>query len=348
MHLRIRRGSAILASAVWLIGCASDPAATTETAAQTSTTQAAVPSTTQIVATSTTQTGPDVCAATPPLGLTTSAVQADGRVYPTEIYQPRGRDAVRIAAVIDLHGLDSNGPTQAALTGFHDLAEREGFVVAEPSGPVVPLGVTGWEIAALDEPDRDDLGAMNQLIDILVRDYCVDPDRIFAAGYSNGGLFAAELACQRGSRIAAIVVVAGFHTPEPCERHVPTVVMHGTADPIVPLGPNGASIIIDDTTPQAVRELLSSSIEQEVDTSAIAAGCNDTPLSTRLADDVTELSYEGCAGGADHHLILVDGGGHTWPGAAPMSDAEFLGPTTTNISATEMAWAFFASHSKHP
>ena len=340
MHSRMRQ-SAVLASAVWLMGCAGDPVRTTESAG-------ADTSTTQTVAPSTTPADPDSCGVAPPEGLTTSTVDLAGHAYPTEIYRPRGHDAERMAAVIDLHGLDSDGPEQAALTGFRDLAEREGFVVAEPSGPVVPLGVTGWEIAALDEPDRDDLGAMNQLIEMLVNDHCVDPDRIFAAGFSNGGFFAAELACRPGSPIAAIVAVAGFHAPEPCARRVPTLVVHGTADPIVPLGPNGTSIIVDDTMPQPARELLASSIEQEVDMSAAAADCDDTPRSARLAADVTELTYEGCADGADHRLVLVDGGGHTWPGAAPPADAGFLGPTTTSVDATEMAWEFFASHSKSP
>ncbi len=340
MFLRIRVASAVLvASATCLVGCASEQTNGPDAAA-------AATSTTQAASTSTTQVGLDACEVAPTPGLTTAAVEADGRSYPTEIYQPKRRDPAPAAAVIDLHGLDSNGPEQAALTRFRQLADREGFVVAEPSGPVGPLGVTGWEIEAIDEPDRNDLAAMNQLIDILLDDYCVDPERIFVAGYSNGGFLAAELACQPGSRVAAIMAVAGFHTPEPCDRHVPTLVVHGTADPIVPLGPNGTSLIVDDTTPPSLAELLASSIEEEVAISARGSGCDDPPTSTKVADDITELSYQGCNDGADHRLVLVEGGGHTWPGAAPTADEGFLGPTTTNFDATGAGWAFFTSNSK--
>lgn len=332
MHRSIRTGSVVLlAAGALLAGCASE---TREDLGADS------------AAASSTQPALDECAVAPTAGVQATNVAMDGLDYPTEIYQPAGRSAAPVAAVIDLHGLDSNGPTQAALTRFRELADREGFVVAEPSGSVGPLGVTGWEIAALDEPGRDDLSAMEQLIDKLVDEECVDPDLVFVAGYSNGGFLAAELACSPGSRVAGIVAVAGFHAPEPCERHVPTLVVHGTADPIVPLGPNGTSLVVDDTMPQAARELLASSIEQEVATSARGAGCDDAPTSIELADDVTELRYTGCAGGAEHRLVLVEGGGHTWPGAAPAADADFVGPTTMNFDATEASWEFFASHSK--
>ncbi len=353
---RMRFRSAVLvASAACLVGCGSEqtgePAldTTTTPAAATSTTQAAATSTaptsatssTQAAATTPTQAELDVCDA----GSSDVEIEVDGRAYPTEIHQPEGR-AEAPAAVIDLHGLDSNGPAQATLSGFRQLADREGFVVAEPSGPVGLLGVTGWEIAALDEPDRDDAAAIDQLIDRLLNDHCVDPDRIFVAGFSNGGFLAAELACRPGSRVAAIMAVAGFHAPEPCERHVPTLVVHGTADPIVPLGPNGMSLVVDETMPPPVIELLASSIEQEVAMSARGAGCDDLPTSTELADDITELSYDGCLEGANHKLVLVEGGGHTWPGAAPTADEGFLGPTTTNYDASEAGWAFFAPYSK--
>ena len=128
---------------------------------------------------------------------------------------------------------------------------------------------------------------------------------------------------------------------------MPTLVVHGTADPIVPLGPNGMSLIVDDTIPPSLAELLASSIEEEeVAMSARGAGCDDLSTSTALAGDVTELSYDGCVGGADHKLVLVEGGGHTWPGAAPTADEGFLGPTTANFDATEAGWVFFASYAK--
>jgi polyhydroxybutyrate depolymerase len=124
---------------------------------------------------------------------------------------------------------------------------------------------------------------------------------------------------------------------------VPTLVVHGTDDPIVPLGPDGFSAIVDPTTPPALQELLSSSIGQEVATSARRAGCQEQPISLDLAADVTELTYSGCAHDAEHRLVLIDGGGHTWPGSPTPPDA-VLGVTTTNYDATDASWEFFSAH----
>jgi len=48
-------------------------------------------------------------------------------------------------------------------------------------------------------------------------------------------------------------------------------------------------------------------------------------------------------GVAVHRFVLVDSGGHTWPGASPTADSDFLGPTIANYDAKEQAWAFFAA-----
>lgn len=329
-------GAAAIAAV--LVGCGSEAAGPPERSTPSATSAASS-------ATSAPVAGCDV---TPEAGVSNVEIDAAGRSYPSEVFRPAGNGAKRLAAVIDLHGLDSDGPTQAAMTGFRRLADREGFVVAEPSGPIGPLGVTGWEIAATDEPDRDDLQAMEGLIQHLVDEACVDSGRVFVAGYSNGGFLAAELGCSTRVKVAGVAAVAGFHAPRPCERHVPTLVLHGTEDPIVPLGPDGTSLIVDATTPAAVTELLTSSIEDEVASSASGAGCARAPMPHRLTATSRTARYSGCRDGADHELILLDGGGHTWPGAAETDDAGFLGSTATDLDATETIWTFFADHGAEP
>ena len=67
--------------------------------------------------------------------------------------------------------------------------------------------------------------------------------------------------------------------------------------------------------------------------------------------DVTCLSYDECAQGATTEFCIVDGGGHTWPGAIDIFalDPEafpWAGVTTQNVDASQRMWEFFDRHPK--
>jgi len=57
---------------------------------------------------------------------------------------------------------------------------------------------------------------------------------------------------------------------------------------------------------------------------------------------VTRQTYGGGKDGAEVVLVVVDGGGHTWPGQLP--PVTFVGKSTKNISANDLMWAFFKKH----
>jgi len=44
-------------------------------------------------------------------------------------------------------------------------------------------------------------------------------------------------------------------------------------------------------------------------------------------------------GGAEVVLVIIEGGGHTWPGREPTP--KLLGKSTKNISANDLKWDFF-------
>lgn len=275
-----------------------------------------------------------------------------GHTYNADLHRPpAGPQSLRLPAVIDLHGVYSDGPTQAALTGFGDLAdlvaaEGDGFLVVEPTGQPGPIdGATGWEFAALEEPDRDDAQYLSQLIDTLVADHCADASRVYLAGYSNGGFFAAEYACAHPEVIAAIATVAGFLQPQDCTLTVPVVAFHGTQDPVVPWGAGGTSILVSEQSPPALVTAIARGAGPQFAESAAAAGCDATPERAATTGDVTLTSWKGCAEGADHLLYEIAGGGHTWPGATELpGDAELIGATTSSIDATRTIWEFFSTH----
>src|SRR5690606_31858506 len=66
---------------------------------------------------------------------------------------------------------------------------------------------------------------------------CVDPDRIYATGMSNGGHMSHRLACEAADVFAAVAPVAGSMTVTGnCTPAEPISVLHfhGTSDSIVP------------------------------------------------------------------------------------------------------------------
>jgi len=90
-------------------------------------------------------------------------------------------------------------------------------------------------------PLIEDLRFVDDLLDWLRQDYCVDDSRIYATGMSNGGGFVGSLACdaQIGGRFAAFAPVAGsFYTDwdgpdNGCEQArsiVPIIELHGLRD----------------------------------------------------------------------------------------------------------------------
>ena len=78
-----------------------------------------------------------------------------------------------------------------------------------------------------------------------------------------------------------------------------------------------------------------------------ANGCDETPKTDMLADGgdglrVTRQTYSGGRDGSEVALVVVEGGGHTWPRKKPT--ALVLGRSTLTVSANDLMWEFFQKH----
>ena len=92
--------------------------------------------------------------------------------------------------------------------------------------------------------EAEDFAFAVELIDELVLDYNLDPERVYASGYSNGGFFSYALACYHGDKIAAVAVASGTMLDglqDTCTTETPTgvLVLHGTNDYVVPYEGSG-------------------------------------------------------------------------------------------------------------
>jgi polyhydroxybutyrate depolymerase len=239
---------------------------------------------------------------------------------------PAGYTGEPTPVVLNFHGFSSNAAQQQGLSEVRPVADANNFIVVHPEGTRTN-GDSGPQFWNSDGGvgQVDDFGFVAALLDEVEADLCVDLDRVFAMGMSNGGFFSSGLACTMPERIAAIATVTGvLHLPG-CNgvRNVPIVHMHGTADAIVGFAP----------------------IPAVVDLWAADANCDPEPQSASLGEATEHLVYSGCSGGGAVEFYVVAGGGHTWPGSVASQLAEpLLGFTTFDFNATQVAWDFFVDH----
>lgn len=252
------------------------------------------------------------------------------------LYVPESYDPSKpTPLVITIHGFAQWPAHQMHITRWNDLADEYGFIVVYPAGTRFPMRwrIVGEAGSSLD-PMRD-VTFISDLIDKLEAEYNIDPSRIYANGLSNGGGMSFLLSCRMSDRIAAIGTVAGaFNLPwDDCQpsRPVPTMVFHGTDDPIVPF--EGGRYHDSDFFFPAIPDWVAALARRN--------GCDPQPGELPASGQVSGIRYTGCA--ADVTFYTIAGGGHTWPGGNPIP-AWIAGYTSQDIDATRTLWAFFQSH----
>lgn len=243
---------------------------------------------------------------------------------PTRKYQvhfpARARAGEQLALVLNFHGLAADGKMQADLSNFAATADANNFIVVSPDGSGSPRG---WDALLKPSGVGDDISFVRQLLQQVGRDFCVDPLRVYAAGFSNGAMFASRLGCVLGNRIAAVGAVAGVYRPqENCTRNVPVVAVHGTADDTVPF--EQGTVISTVLYPGAHRAIS--------DWAAAGSTCVPTAELFLLTPLVSREQFRGC-GRNEALLYIVTNGGHNWPDEFATSDA---------------LWAFFRNQSLPP
>lgn len=276
------------------------------------------------------------CGKAVPTAAGTSADQtitSGGLTRSYRLHVPAGYQANHSQAlVLVFHGHDGRADAQEPYTGFSSLADKDGFIVVYPQGTIGPDNKTGWATGGSNDPTVDDVLFVSDLLSRLQATLCIDAQRIYATGISNGGGMTGVLACKLAGRIAAFAPIAGEFYPisggcHPA-RSVPILEFHGTADPLVLYtGVPGASL---------------PPILQWLQDWATRDGCTVGPTIFFQQAEVTGGQWTGCQGGAAVVHYRIDGGGHTWPGAT--FDVPALGATTQTINADVLMWQFFQVH----
>lgn len=248
------------------------------------------------------------------------------------IIAPRDVEGLRPAIVLLSYLGGSPGP-MANLTHAARLARDYQFYV------LLPESIMGrWNFNPLSGLVND-VEFLDQVLDVAIADLPIDPDRIFMAGYSNGGLMTYAYACARAHRLAGAATVGssfrrGMQRWCSPDASLPLLQFHGDADPVVPFDGNLFTLTAEQTTRFWVQ----------------ANGCGSQPERSALPDRVDDGTqavldtFSNCRNNATVRLYTIKNGGHTWPGLPEVQPA--LGRTGQDIDATAIMGRIFSELSR--
>jgi len=152
--------------------------------------------------------------------------------------------------VIALHGW---GASAHDLLGLAPVLHRGQALMLCPQGPFafqVGPGTPGHGWFPLSEgrpPDpaavQEAQGALERFVEAAAERYPVDPRHLVLAGFSQGGFMAYLLALNDPERYAGLLALSSWLPPEvaqgiaPRDAHawLPTLMVHGSEDPMIPI-----------------------------------------------------------------------------------------------------------------
>jgi polyhydroxybutyrate depolymerase len=245
---------------------------------------------------------------------------AEGRTF--LLYIPESLDATApVALVLVHHGFTMSGQIMYDITSWKDVAEEQGLVVAYPNGsPEAPWNVGEGTVcgagAVVNNPDQDDFGFVQDMIDDIALEACIDRSKVFVTGFSMGGYFSHNLACRSPDLVRATAPHSGgAENDYLCQKPRPVMILHGTGDPLISY----------DCAVQARDKWVQvNGCSTEVDTEEVSGG-----LCERNRD---------CPPGAQVEMCSFEGMGHGWAG----SDDILYGGGSQYQDAARLAWRFFA------
>lgn len=249
--------------------------------------------------------------------------------------------------IMALHGAGSDGLGMRLLTGerLDHLADRHGMAVVYPEGERRQWNDcrrNGGSDPAREA--RDDIGFLRALRDELAARHGIDPARVHAVGFSDGGQMGLRLALQAPNMLASLSVVgASLPSPEdslcgPLPQGAPPVLMiNGTQDRFNPYAGGAAKM--------ASGSLITLLPATRTAAWMAGAGASRQQMQpfARQAEDGCRVEYARWRNGKRQvALYTVHGGGHTLP-QPYVRYPRLLGHTHTDFDGVAMIEDFVLS-----
>jgi len=251
---------------------------------------------------------------------------------------------------------DGNTGSSDCLTA---LAEREGAVLVMPSGTSAIFfeDARGWNAGGGGEvlctsgracaEGIDDVAYLDTVIAAVSAAVDIDPARVFVTGMGNGAAMAHRAVCERSTVYAAAVAVAGANEVAatqgcPVARPVPVLQIHGDADTCWSF--DGTSDCTFDNPLPLVG--VTASMEGWRERNGCSADVDEAPLADSANDGTRAVrrTFRGCLDDVETGIVVIEGGGHTWPGGHQYGFESSIGRTSRDVSANTLLWDFFSRH----
>lgn len=222
--------------------------------------------------------------------------------------------------MLNFHGFGGSASEYMQYADMRALAERESFILVYPQGSCLN-NYAHWNPCPPggdNKSSADDVGFITAMIDEISSVYAVDKNRIYAAGYSNGGMMAYGLANYKSELIAAVASVSGvmLDCTSEIKHPMPVIHLHGTSDQVIPYDGND----------------YYNSAQEVIDHWAVQNNTNPSPITTSSTSSGMTIEHTVYEAGDDNtsveHYKFI-GGNHVW------FDASYEG-----MSTGELIWNF--------
>ena len=246
------------------------------------------------------------------IGTFSRSIEVEGETREYLIYVPNTYDTIQsFPLMLNFHGWTMSARNQMEVSDMRALSETDEFILVYPQGTRL-WGSTHWNVGSWTlGSNAKDVEFIAALINQIADNYNIDDERVYACGYSNGGFFSHELACQLSQKIAAIGTVAANISEETINNcnpshPIPIITISGTRDDEVEYdGSMPERTLSQEETLEYWRTF------NKVDTVPIITNMPDL----NSLDGSTAVRYQYVNGDNDsevEHYKVVDGG-HDWP-----------------------------------